>query len=321
MSSWRVMRSNRKFSSLISQRIQVISLDITGTLLIHSKPIAQTYAACGKQAQLKYSLNMNDLAIAFKKAYKQMCTDYPCFGARKYSNNISVNNSIFHSNINSRDWWKQTVKLTLELSDIQIVSNNNDFKESTNNKVLTFDEFELLFLRIYQHYGCPSSYTLLDDAKQFLQFITEMQANNNNDNTNIIRLGVVSNSPLRTIDTVLPFLNIHHQFDWFVCCEEVGYEKPSIEIYEEAYRRARLSIPNLERNEILHIGDSFAADFCGAKAAGFQALYLDRSDNKSVVQYQDWLNAPHYHNKSDFDLEKYTIKSFVDLIAILKNNK
>ena len=35
-----------------------------------------------------------------------------------------------------------------------------------------------------------------------------------------------------------------------------------------------------------------ACDFCGARAAGFQALLLARSDNPKVRVYQDWLDAP-----------------------------
>ena len=30
------------------------------------------------------------------------------------------------------------------------------------------------------------------------------------------------------------------------------------------------------------------ADYCGARAFGFQALHLDRSDNARVTVYQDW---------------------------------
>jgi len=38
--------------------------------------------------------------------------------------------------------------------------------------------------------------------------------------------------------------------------------------------------------KVLHIGDNLATDYCGARAAGFQALLLDRSDDARVVAYQ-----------------------------------
>jgi FMN phosphatase YigB (HAD superfamily) len=44
----------------------------------------------------------------------------------------------------------------------------------------------------------------------------------------------------------------------------------------------------LQRSQVLHIGDSFEADFCGARAAGFQALYLDRSGDPRVTTYSDY---------------------------------
>ena len=63
-----------------------------------------------------------------------------------------------------------------------------------------------------------------------------------------------------------------------------------------------------------HIGDSYAADYCGAKRFGFQALLLDRSDNPSVVAYQDWLEAPDYEGKTVEEVQGNTITS-LDVVA------
>jgi FMN phosphatase YigB (HAD superfamily) len=59
-------------------------------------------------------------------------------------------------------------------------------------------------------------------------------------------------------------------------------------LFDKGYELAKFWIPDLQRDEILHVGDSLAADFCGARAAGFQALHLDRSGNPRVtvrIQY------------------------------------
>lgn len=58
---------------------------------------------------------------------------------------------------------------------------------------------------------------------------------------------------------------------------------------------------------ILHVGDSFAADFCGARARGWNALWLDRSGDPKVNVYQDWLKDVDYPGKSDGDVEKHRI--------------
>eukprot|EP01032_Pedospumella_encystans_P020732 gene20732-23545_t len=121
--------------------------------------------------------------------------------------------------------------------------------------------------------------------------------------------GVISNTPTRTVDTVLPLLDLHNHFDWFLCCREIGVEKPNVGIYEEAHRRAEHYVPGLLREEMLHIGDNFTTDFCGARAAGMQALYLDRSANERIGTYQEWLKAPDYEGKSEADIKAHTITS------------
>merc|ERR1711907_420015 len=50
-------------------------------------------------------------------------------------------------------------------------------------------------------------------------------------------------------------------------------------------------------DNILHIGDSMEADLCGAKAAGLHGVFLDRSGDPNVRQYQDWLEGPDYVGK------------------------
>ena len=52
---------------------------------------------------------------------------------------------------------------------------------------------------------------------------------------------------------------------------QVGVEKPGDGIFRRALELARFWEPSLQRDEVLHIGDSLEADFCGARAFGFQA--------------------------------------------------
>ena len=53
---------------------------------------------------------------------------------------------------------------------------------------------------------------------------------------------------------------------------DIGYDKPDVRFYQEALRRC-----GLQANEVLMIGDSMTTDVLGAKAAGLDALYFDRS--------------------------------------------
>ena len=61
-----------------------------------------------------------------------------------------------------------------------------------------------------------------------------------------------------------------------------------------------------------------ASDFCGARAAGFQSLLLDRSGNPHVTQYQDWLSAPDYPGKSEADIAQGTVKDLNAVMELLR---
>jgi putative hydrolase of the HAD superfamily len=61
-------------------------------------------------------------------------------------------------------------------------------------------------------------------------------------------------------------------FDHVVSSAELGYEKPDVRTFHET--SARLGVPP---EQIVHVGDSFTDDYDGARAAGFQAILLDRN--------------------------------------------
>ena len=61
-----------------------------------------------------------------------------------------------------------------------------------------------------------------------------------------------------------------------------------------------------------------AADFCGSKRYGFQALFLDRSNNNKVTVYQDWLSNPDYPGKSEDDIKSYSVNDFEQIRNLLE---
>lgn len=186
--------------------------------------------------------------------------------------------------LSSRQWWVRTVRTALE---------------NTGRKDYTDREFERFFRRVYQHYGSLEGYQKLDDAVPFLEWATGKG----------LALGVTTNTPVRTMETVLPMNGFHNYFKWFTCSQDVGAEKPQPEIFQRAWEEAQFWVPGIEKHEILHVGDSLEADLCGARAFGFQSMLLDRSDNPRVTVYQDWLEAPDYEGKSDQDILDSTVKS------------
>ena len=83
------------------------------------------------------------------------------------------------------------------------------------------------------------------------------------------RLHVLSNN-----SSILPLqlrvLGIDDVFDTVSWSEEMGVEKPDRRIFDLALERI-----GAEAGEVLYVGDSFAADVVGAKAAGITPVHAD----------------------------------------------
>ncbi|KAJ1410109.1 HAD-like domain-containing protein [Ochromonadaceae sp. CCMP2298] len=275
----------RKAAPFDASKVKVISLDVTGTLLVHKQSVSGTYADCMSWAKLPITPSGADLKIPFKQAYREKLIEFPAFG--------------FDAGMSDRDWWKAMVRRTVELANKDQVP-------------ISEDEFDRFFRRVYQFYGSQEGYACLPDAEEFLHWAHGRYS-----------LGICTNTTERTVETVLPMLRLHDLFHWFVCCRDVGSEKPSRPIFDEAFRQAswwaRESglAADLQRDQVLHVGDNFAADFCGARAAGFQALFLDRSHNPLVTSYRDY-PAVDYPGRSDEDIRSSTVTSLTEVMQRLQ---
>ena len=80
---------------------------------------------------------------------------------------------------------------------------------------------------------------------------------------------VVSNIDKVDLESALKHNNL--RFDWLVTSEDCRAYKPRGEVFEKA-----LSIVGVSRDEVLHVGDSFNSDVCGAKQQGIPVLWINR---------------------------------------------
>jgi REG-2-like HAD superfamily hydrolase len=285
-------------TSLDISKIRAISFDVTGTLLATKEPVIKSYHDAAIWARLPNLPTQNDFKSGFGLAFRERCLESPCFGGVE--------------GISGREWWMATVRRVL---DFALKSSEN----INNERHYTEQEFQRYFRRVYQHFGSPAGYMVLEDAESLLSTIETAAASSSKELT----LGITSNTPIRHMESILPMLdNLHDKFSWFTCSQEVGHEKPAGEIFDDAFQKAKfwLDDPDLKKDEILHIGDSYTCDYCGAKAYGFQALLLDRRDHPSVTAYQDWLKAPDYEGKSLEDVERNTITSLEEVASLLMLN-
>jgi putative hydrolase of the HAD superfamily len=92
-----------------------------------------------------------------------------------------------------------------------------------------------------------------------------------------LQLVVVSNSD-GTVESVLSAQGLRSYFDLIFDSQVVGFEKPDPQIFRLALKRCRAA-----PDRTLHVGDLYAADVVGARAAGIHALLLD--------PYGDWTGA------------------------------
>lgn len=80
---------------------------------------------------------------------------------------------------------------------------------------------------------------------------------------------------------------LHHEIDQFfnfqVYSDEIGYSKPSMEIYAYTYDKIKQLGP-IEKNQVLHIGDNVISDYEGALKFGFSAHLFTNNKNEFKLQ-------------------------------------
>lgn len=85
------------------------------------------------------------------------------------------------------------------------------------------------------------------------------------------RIGVVTNNTVAEQVEKIAFLGLKESIDVLVTSEEVGVGKPDPEIFRVALERT-----GAKPRDAVMIGDSWASDIAGARAAGIRAVWFNR---------------------------------------------
>lgn len=123
-----------------------------------------------------------------------------------------------------------------------------------------FSDFPKFFAELYAHFATAAPWFVYPDVFPALNRWQQQG----------IELAVVSNFDSR-LYAVLKALNLAEYFSSVTISTEVGAAKPDSRIFTAALENYGCIAEN-----VLHIGDSFKADYCGAKAAGLNAIWLNR---------------------------------------------
>lgn len=141
-----------------------------------------------------------------------------------------------------------------------------------------FTDFSLFFHQLYHYFTTEKSWFVYPDTVPALQKYYEQG----------IQLAIVSNFDSR-LYPVLEALNLDQFFTTVTISTEVGAAKPSPEIFQIALRKHDCS-----PHEVWHIGDSFKADYQGAKALGIRSILINREEPlKGIVdEYENLAMIP-----------------------------
>jgi putative hydrolase of the HAD superfamily len=139
-----------------------------------------------------------------------------------------------------RSWWHDVVSKTFEIAAA---------------KVEPFDDF---FNAVYCEFALPGIWRLEPGALDLLEDLRWAG----------FRLGIISNFDLRLYE-ILKHLGVLNLFEQIIVSSQVGADKPSPRIFEEALRRFQI-----EAAQLLHVGDDDIADGGGARRLGIPVFIL-----------------------------------------------
>ena len=130
--------------------------------------------------------------------------------------------------------------------------------------------------RVIEHLGLDSDDAMLDDIhaeyekgvawKLYPESLTILRTLRDAG----YRLGVISNAS-HSLPAILEQLGLAKYFDTITYSFDVGAEKPDVRIFRRAIAQA-----NATEERCVHVGDSFEADYLGARRAGLHAVLVCR---------------------------------------------
>jgi putative hydrolase of the HAD superfamily len=116
-----------------------------------------------------------------------------------------------------------------------------------------------------------------------------------------IKMGILSDAPIKEAWLRLAYLNLHHIFDAVVTFDETGERKPSPLPFKKILERLEV-----KPEEALMVGDWADRDIVGAAKVGMKTAF---------ARYGDTFNTEHH--SADFDLKD--IRQLEDIV--IKENK
>ncbi|KAG5648522.1 hypothetical protein DXG03_003133 [Asterophora parasitica] len=170
----------------------------------------------------------------------------------------------------SQAWWSEVIRRTALGAGANEMALNASISE--------------IVPRLLHRFSSKEGYRAFEDA---IPTILSLQRDMD------IKTAVVSNADARIRSAILD-LDFPASLGPIVLSEEFGAEKPSPSIFHEVISAVNLksgTTPILPE-ECLHVGDEFYSDYEGARAAGMNALHLQRAGEDGEQAHQDEQKLP-----------------------------
>jgi len=135
----------------------------------------------------------------------------------------------------------------------------------------------------------PSFTQFIDGAKDLLDFVKGKY-----------KLIMMTNGVQKAQERKIDHIGIRDYFDHIIISDEVGYHKPSVEIFEHMMSL----IGEIKKEEMIILGDSLSSDVKGGLNFSIDTCWFNK-DKKNVV-----------HNKA-----KYVISDLTEFVDLLKKHQ
>ncbi|MFQ5742434.1 MAG: HAD-IA family hydrolase [Acidobacteriota bacterium] len=147
-----------------------------------------------------------------------------------------------------RQWWRELVREVTTRAG------------GENRSALSEEAFDEIFEEIFEVYADSRGWSAYPETAAVLRSLSSAG----------LRVGLISNFDSR-VESVLAALDLDRWFHTVVHSSRAGVAKPDRAIFEQAVRDL-----GARAEQTLHVGDDMEDDWDGARAAGLQALLLDR---------------------------------------------
>ena len=179
---------------------------------------------------------------------------------------------------------------------LKVIKQLNCNKEVDIKKIV--EDIELLFLK-YPPIICSG----------FLNFL---ELNDNGNKT----ISITSNTAFisgSVIEKFLESIGLLNKFKFCLFSDRENYGKPHKSIFEKVYLKKKEFEPEINLNEIIHIGDNLNTDYNGAKNIGFQSFHLSPNNSYTYPRYA--IHSINDVSKLSFSPQDYSRFKFGDYLV------